>query len=765
MLKRYATLFVSLCFVCLLISAGGAQASSAALALIAGNEKAAETVVIPSDATPEQVKDIMAGLSDEQVRALLLEELKDEAAAQKPKSPKETGLVGVVNGFKKKSAFIHKRFTYLFSSAATAPRELPKALRGVLAGSSQLSAGNLVLAIAFLSLLWVGAIFLFKKKTAQARKSIAGTPADSPWYTRMGRLFLRALLDLFGVVLVSAIVFVCYLTLFSQGAGGKPVIIAWLTAIIFLALVKIVSRFLLAPHAPTLRYLPLSDEVAQYLFKWTVWIARIMATGLLLNTLITLEGGSEALSLLVTTFFGFLVAFTLVLLALWNKKPVADYIRQCHKPGTLIYQFADSWHMGAIAYFFGAWMFWVLALMVFGGKALLAGVLTLLIIPMYFLFDWATQRLVRFAVDMAESDAPEKDKSADDADDAEGPTITRFQNFLKKGFRILIFAATVFVLLRIWGMDFTFGRETVRAAIDTLLTLVLAYIFWVFITGVIDRKLREKQGDGGGHGDGEGGGGPGGDRFSTLLQLVKKFIFAAITVVTVLIILSSMGVDIGPLIAGASVFGIAIGFGAQTLVKDIISGIFFLMDDAFRVGDYIIVGSARGSVEAISVRSFKLRHHLGSLFTIPFGSVKNIQNMTRDWAIMKLQYLVPFDTDIAQVKNIIKKINKEIRSHPELNEFMLDDIKSQGVKAMEEYGMRMRVKFMTKPGGQFTLRKLVLAKMRKEFAEAGIEFAKPRVSVHMPGDTVLTPEEQAQVSAAASKIVEDKAKAKAAKPE
>jgi small-conductance mechanosensitive channel len=158
-------------------------------------------------------------------------------------------------------------------------------------------------------------------------------------------------------------------------------------------------------------------------------------------------------------------------------------------------------------------------------------------------------------------------------------------------------------------------------------------------------------------------------------------------------------------------------------------------------------------VEEISVRSFKLRHHLGPLYTIPFGSIKEVQNMTRDWAVMKLQYLVPFDTDIQEIKKIIKKINKEIRAVPELNEFMLSDIKSQGVKAMEQYGMRMRVKFMTKPGGQFTLRKLVLAKMRKYFAEAGIEFAKPRVSVHIPEREHLTPEAEAHVAAAASQIV------------
>ena len=140
--------------------------------------------------------------------------------------------------------------------------------------------------------------------------------------------------------------------------------------------------------------------------------------------------------------------------------------------------------------------------------------------------------------------------------------------------------------------------------------------------------------------------------------------------------------------------------------------------------------------------------------------MKLVKNNTRDWAVMKLKYLVPFDTDVQQVKKIIKKINKEIRAVPELNEFMLDDIKSQGVKAMQEYGMLMRVKFMTKPGGQFTLRKLVLAKMRKEFAEAGIEFAKPRVSVHLPEDSNLTSEEQALMAAEAEKEVKAKKESK-----
>ncbi|WP_250645619.1 mechanosensitive ion channel family protein [Salidesulfovibrio onnuriiensis] len=290
-----------------------------------------------------------------------------------------------------------------------------------------------------------------------------------------------------------------------------------------------------------------------------------------------------------------------------------------------------------------------------------------------------------------------------------------------------------------------------EGALSVLVTLVLAYIFWAVSKAAIEKKLRGQA-----EADEESEeGGAGGDRLTTLLELLKRFIFAVLIVVVVLIVLSSLGVDTGPLLAGAGVFGIAIGFGSQTLVKDIISGVFFLMDDAFRVGDYIQVSNAKGTVEQISVRSMKLRHHLGMLYTIPYGSIKEVRNMTRDWSIMKLEYLVPFDTDIQQVKKIVKEINKEIKSIPELAGGMLTDIKSQGVKAMEEYGMRMRIKFMTKPGSQFTIRKLILAKLRRKFEEHGLQFAYRKVSVALPEEIKRDPEKVRQVGAAVAQAIEE----------
>jgi len=186
------------------------------------------------------------------------------------------------------------------------------------------------------------------------------------------------------------------------------------------------------------------------------------------------------------------------------------------------------------------------------------------------------------------------------------------------------------------------------------------------------------------------------------------------------------------LIAGAGVVGIAIGFGAQSLVRDIVSGMFFLMDDAFRLGEYVDIGDVKGTVEGITVRSLVLRHHRGPLHTVPFGEINHLTNYSRDWVIMKLAFRVSYDTDVNKVKKIFKKIGADLMAHEELGEYFIEPLKSQGVLAMEDSAMIVRAKFMAYPGKQFQIRKEVYARVQAAFKEAGIEFAHRRVMVDLP---------------------------------
>ncbi|MCU0564484.1 MAG: mechanosensitive ion channel family protein, partial [Desulfobacterales bacterium] len=260
-------------------------------------------------------------------------------------------------------------------------------------------------------------------------------------------------------------------------------------------------------------------------------------------------------------------------------------------------------------------------------------------------------------------------------------------------------------------------------------TLLLGFIAWELVKARIDARLRLEMPSA----DEEAEeGGPGGTRLGTLLTLLRKFILAVLVVIVALIVLSSLGVNIGPLIAGAGVVGLAIGFGSQALVRDIIAGVFFLLDDSFRIGDYVESTGVKGMVEHISLRSIKLRHPRGMVYTVPFGNLRSITNFSRDYTITKLDIRVNFDTDLEQVRKVVKKINKALRKDEEINKTMLDDLKSQGVKEFDDSSMIVRVKFKTLPGEQFKVRKEVYRLIQSEFRAAGIEFASRNVTVFVP---------------------------------
>ncbi|MEW9834318.1 mechanosensitive ion channel family protein [Mesorhizobium marinum] len=209
-------------------------------------------------------------------------------------------------------------------------------------------------------------------------------------------------------------------------------------------------------------------------------------------------------------------------------------------------------------------------------------------------------------------------------------------------------------------------------------------------------------------------------RLGTLVPLISGVGKATIIALAFLSILVSVGVNVWPLITGLSVFGLAIGFGSQTLVKDIVSGLFFLMDDAFRLGEYIETSGAKGTVEKISVRSVTLRNPRGPVATVPYGQISKIQNFSRDYAIEKLAFRLAFDTDIELVRKLFKKIGQELLENPELAPDVMETFKSQGIANVEDGTLVVRGKFVAKPGKQSMIRRFVLKAVHQAFRENGI---------------------------------------------
>ena len=323
---------------------------------------------------------------------------------------------------------------------------------------------------------------------------------------------------------------------------------------------------------------------------------------------------------------------------------------------------------------------------------------------------------------------------------------------------ILAFVAGAYAFFYIWDND---GARMVESYADQLLDMMvilfIGYVVYHAFRIWIDTKILEETGEIEEAELGDEGGGSSASRLATLLPLFRNFILIVVIVTILLIVLMEIGVNVGPLFAGAGIVGIAIGFGSQALVRDVFAGAFFLFDDAFRKGEYLDVGNVKGTVEKISVRSFQLRHHLGALHTIPFGELQVITNYSRDWVMMKLPLRVTYDTDVEQVRKLIKQLGQELLSDPVIGDNFIQPLKSQGVIEMQDSAMIIRVKFMTKPGDQWLVRKKVYEDIRVLFEQEGIKFAHREVTVRLSGDKAerLTDVQKREVAAAAHASLEE----------
>jgi small-conductance mechanosensitive channel len=422
-----------------------------------------------------------------------------------------------------------------------------------------------------------------------------------------------------------------------------------------------------------------------------------------------------------------------------------DATASADKP-SLRARIARTWHWFAMPGVIGVGVFWFFKGLAGEEGALIPIFTSIFLIPIFIgLKQWA-ERLLNIAAGVTPSPVAPQVQFTDRSETVSDPEVAPSEEtedkktdrasylqqhlrLIKYALRILLAALMFFLILRLWGIDLPVGRIFTSKALNILGLALLGIVVWQFTKARIDRKIREEMPD-----DDEEmeEGGRGGSRIGTLLVLLRKFILSVLFVIVSLIILSSLGLDIGPLIAGAGVIGLAIGFGSQTLVRDILSGVFFLVDDAFRVGDYIEAGGIKGMVQHISLRSVKLRHPRGMVYTIPFGDMGAVQNFSRDYIITKLDVRVRYDADIDRIRKIIKKIGKEFEQHEEIGPVLLSPIKSQGVREMDDSAMILRVKFKTPPGEQFVVRREVYRRIQERFREEGIEFAHRNVTVYLP---------------------------------
>ncbi len=564
------------------------------------------------------------------------------------------------------------------------------------------------------------------------------------------------------------------IVLFAIGSLGTFLAFDWapfvqnmvvnlLLAVIMLRVAGALSSFILAPHVADLRLVPLEDRPARIIHRWVLLAAAAVIFGAAITDIFNRLAQSmnataqvQSAALAVAVIFALVMALALIAMIWRIHKHRAVPADAAHRA---LYRVAPILYTALIAVILLLWLvgavqlMWTVAIL---ALALPAAKAVAVLID--HLFDRAEED-ARADAEVAGMTDGDGDTPEDKAEMAAGVDVHRYETYrpiARRLGRVLLLIAAVAALASVWHTGFlalsqspTLAGRLFGIVANVAVTLLIADLVWVWARTAIDRRLADYSAR------------PVDDvpgpeaRMATLLPILRMFLMVTVLVIVGLTVLSSLGINIGPLLAGAGVVGIAIGFGAQALVRDIVSGIFFLLDDAFRVGEYIEEGNLRGTVEGMSLRSLRVRHHRGAVHTIPFGELKSLTNYSRDWIILKLEFRVPFETDLKLVKKLVKEVSAELLDNPDYGSHFIEPLKFQGVRRMEEFNMVIGVKFMTRPSGaQWMVRRDAYQKLRDTFDQHGISFAQRNVKVEVLSAHELTDAEREAAAGAAQDAIE-----------
>ena len=736
---------------CLIVLTWGAAAEAQ---IMLGTGGAVDTTpTLPDPLTTETANALMSRLSDSEVRTLLLDQLNAQAVAS---STQESAgfsefFYHATTGAAKSVMLPVDRLPVLYNSQFTAFSTFFERIGGGI---------GLLTALGYMVIVFgAGALaeIAFRRFTRDWRVL---PPADPE------NLQLREVIQLLVQRLTTQVASVIVFVIVAQTVGRiiLPDNVFAIVALIgpyligFPRLALAVAFFFFAPLNPEFRLLNVDSPTARAFCKHQFWMAMLLGFS---GAFIQFHNMYGVPSIETRLAFWLNVAMHVYLVWLmWTYRAGAVSMMRGSHPDVSVMEdrIARVYPYFAIFVIIAVW--WVINIVVSYGNFELLGTYPHYKTMTLMLFAPALDTLIRGLV-----------RHLSPPMTGEGPVAERAYLSAKRSYirigRVVVFGMVIIGIAGFWGMSPSniasagVGPRLAASMIEFLVIMSIGYLLYELVSLYINRKLAAEQTAAGYDPDaqevGGDGGGAGGSRLSTVLPLILGVSRAAIVVVFILLGLGNVGVDTTPLLAGAGIVGLAIGFGAQKLVTDVVSGIFFLIDDAFRTGEYVTVDGTMGTVENISIRSMQLRHHKGPVHTIPYGEIPKITNFSRDWVIMKLRFTVPFGTDPNKVKKIFKKIGQDMLAVPEFADDFLQPFKSQGMLEIDDVGMVFRGKFMAKPGTQFTLRKEIFNRVNAEFAANGLEFARREVRVALPSmDTSnLTEDDKSVISAAATQAVQD----------
>ncbi|MHB0853055.1 mechanosensitive ion channel domain-containing protein [Stutzerimonas nitrititolerans] len=535
-------------------------------------------------------------------------------------------------------------------------------------------------------------------------------------------IFLLDLLPLALFFCVAALVMHLYPSLDERTREAAGVFVL---AYLFTRLSMAVVRLLISPSGYGLRVFRLSGETSRLLNHWALYFVALAAFGIAVADALQTLGGGAAGRTAILKFVSLLAHLMIVMLIFRLRRPVRDAIAP--KAGssgplaTLRHWAAQIWAIAAAVFVMGMWVVWALGvengfprLIEFIGVT--GGIVVLGRLAAVLLLGALERGFVGGPGD--ESDA------AQAADGVRSRLAEQLYPLVRWLMSVLIAVCVLVALFQAWGFDAigwfaagTIGRSLASAAITIVVAVILALVVWQLSNAVLERRIARWS---------ESGELMRAARLRTLLPMLRTGLMIVILLIVGMTALSEIGINTTPLLAGASIIGVALGFGSQKLVQDFITGIFLLMENAMQVGDWVTVAGVSGTVENLSIRTVRLRAGDGSLHIVPFSSVSTVNNTNRGIGNAAVRISVGYDTDIDQAIAELKKIGAELRADPAFADLIIDDLAVWGVDSVDGSMVTLAGQMRCVDKGRWGVQREFNRRIFEHFRELGIQIADPR---------------------------------------
>ena len=300
----------------------------------------------------------------------------------------------------------------------------------------------------------------------------------------------------------------------------------------------------------------------------------------------------------------------------------------------------------------------------------------------------------------------------------------RLKSFVYTLIHMVVWLVFIELGLRVWGMSLISFTEGDGHEISVKLfglagTLLFAWFIWIISDTAIHHALTRSRK------------GLANARAQTMMPLIRNVLFAAIFIIALIVALANMGMNVTPLLAGAGVIGLAIGFGAQSLVADLITGLFIIIEDSLAIDDYVDVGGHLGTVEGLTIRTVRLRDIDGIVHTIPFSEIKSIKNYSREFGYAIFRVAIPYNMEIDDAIKLMRDVGQKMRGDPLQRRNIWSPLEIQGVESFESGSAILRARFKTAPIKQWEVSRAFNLSLKRHLDEAGLDLATPRLSVQV----------------------------------